>query len=47
MLVRATINDRERDIDLLADSSLLALLRDSLGLTGVLFGCGHGACGAC
>lgn len=29
------------------DDSLLAVLRDHLGLTGTKFGCGKGACGAC
>jgi len=30
-----------------ADSPLLWVLRDDLGLTGTRFGCGIGACGAC
>jgi aerobic-type carbon monoxide dehydrogenase small subunit (CoxS/CutS family) len=29
------------------ESSLLSVLRDSLGLTGTKYGCGEGLCGAC
>ncbi len=36
---------READVD--ADTPLLWVLRDSLGVLGPKFGCGIGACGAC
>jgi isoquinoline 1-oxidoreductase alpha subunit len=29
------------------DETLLAVLRDALGLTGAKYGCGAGLCGAC
>ncbi|RWM22790.1 2Fe-2S iron-sulfur cluster-binding protein [Mesorhizobium sp.] len=45
VLIRLTINDREREADVPPGSSLLTLLRDDLGLTGAHYGCGHGACG--
>jgi isoquinoline 1-oxidoreductase alpha subunit len=41
------VNDRRVDVDVDADTPLLWVLRDSLGLTGTKFGCGVAACGAC
>lgn len=42
-----TINGKRRKIDLPADTPLLWVLRDHLGLTGTKFGCGIALCGAC
>ena len=42
-----TINGKPRQIDLPADTPLLWVLRDTLGLTGTKFGCGMAQCGAC
>lgn len=42
-----TINGKSRQIDLPADTPLLWVLRDYLGLTGTKFGCGMALCGAC
>jgi len=42
-----TINGKRRKIDLPADTPLLWVLRDYLGLTGTKFGCGISLCGAC
>ncbi|WKJ90372.1 (2Fe-2S)-binding protein [Methylomonas montana] len=42
-----TINGKRRKIDLPADTPLLWVLRDHLGLTGAKFGCGIALCGAC
>lgn len=42
-----TINGRSRTVDADADTPLLWILRDNLGLTGTKFGCGQGVCGAC
>lgn len=42
-----TINGKRRKIDLPADTPLLWVLRDQLGLTGAKFGCGIALCGAC
>jgi nicotinate dehydrogenase subunit A len=45
--IRFRLNGVEIDIDADPDTSLLALLRGQLGLTGPHFGCGAGECGAC
>ena len=45
--IRFRLNGVETDIDADPDSSLLALLRGQLGMTGSHFGCGAGECGAC
>ena len=42
-----TINGKPHQIDLPADTPLLWVLRDTLGLTGTKFGCGMAQCGAC
>ncbi len=47
MHVRLTVNGEIHELDAPAGLTLLAALRDDLGLTGTRFGCGHGACGAC
>jgi aerobic-type carbon monoxide dehydrogenase small subunit (CoxS/CutS family) len=41
------VNGDSHDVDVPTGISLLSVLRESLGLTGARFGCGHGACGAC
>ncbi|HXW92227.1 MAG TPA: (2Fe-2S)-binding protein [Terriglobales bacterium] len=47
MPLMLSVNGAEHPIDLPADSKLLYVLRDSLGLTGTKYGCGEGMCGAC
>jgi isoquinoline 1-oxidoreductase alpha subunit len=47
MALTLDVNGREHTVDAAADTPLLWLLRDSLGLTGTKYGCGIGACGAC
>jgi isoquinoline 1-oxidoreductase alpha subunit len=42
-----TINGQTRTVDVDADTPLLWVLRDTLGLVGAKFGCGAGLCGAC
>jgi isoquinoline 1-oxidoreductase subunit alpha len=42
-----TINGREVQSDAPADTPLLWVIRDELGLTGTKYGCGVAACGAC
>jgi aerobic-type carbon monoxide dehydrogenase small subunit (CoxS/CutS family) len=42
-----TVNGRRRTVDVAADTPLLWVLRDNLGLTGTKFGCGIAQCGAC
>ena len=41
------INGKNVDVDAAADTPLLWVLRDHLGMTGTKFGCGAGLCGAC
>ncbi|NDZ17453.1 (2Fe-2S)-binding protein [Variovorax sp. WS11] len=47
MTTRLTINGQRRAVEADADTPLLWVLRDELGLTGTKFGCGAGLCGAC
>ena len=42
-----TVNGRLRTLEAEADTPLLWVLRDTLGLTGTKFGCGQGVCGSC
>jgi isoquinoline 1-oxidoreductase alpha subunit len=42
-----TVNGRIHSVDEDADTPLLWILRDTLGLTGTKFGCGQGVCGSC
>jgi isoquinoline 1-oxidoreductase alpha subunit len=42
-----TINGRGVTVDAEADTPLLWVIRDEIGLTGTKFGCGIGLCGAC
>jgi isoquinoline 1-oxidoreductase subunit alpha len=46
-MIKLNINGKSYDIDLPADTPLLWVLRDELGLTGTKFGCGLALCGAC
>jgi carbon-monoxide dehydrogenase small subunit len=41
------INGARRTIEILPNTTLLAVLRNDLGLTGTKQGCGIGECGAC
>jgi len=42
-----TVNGHEHSVEVSADTPLLWVLRDTLGLTGTKFGCGMALCGAC
>ena len=42
-----TINGKSVQLDVEADTPLLWVIRDEIGLTGTKFGCGKGLCGAC
>jgi len=41
------VNGRPRDVDVEPNQTLLAVLRDTLGIFDVKEGCGEGVCGAC
>jgi aerobic-type carbon monoxide dehydrogenase small subunit (CoxS/CutS family) len=41
------INSKRFDVEVEAETPLLWVLRDTIGLTGTKFGCGAGICGAC
>jgi isoquinoline 1-oxidoreductase subunit alpha len=41
------VNDKSLEIDAAADTPLLWVLRDHLGMTGTKYGCGMALCGAC
>lgn len=46
-MTKFTLNGQSVTVDADADTPLLWVIRDSLGLTGTKFGCGIGLCGAC
>ena len=46
-LVTMTVNGNEIDVAVTPNSTLLEVLRDDLGFTGVKEGCSEGVCGAC
>lgn len=47
MSTQLTVNGQGHSLDVEADTPLLWVLRDELGLTGTKFGCGVASCGAC
>lgn len=46
-VLRLTVNNREYELLVPANKTLLDVLRDDLGLTGTKRGCDSGECGAC
>jgi isoquinoline 1-oxidoreductase alpha subunit len=46
-MVRLNVNGRVRELEAEADTPLLWVLREQLGLTGTKYGCGIAQCGAC
>jgi isoquinoline 1-oxidoreductase alpha subunit len=46
-MIELNINGKDAHVDVDADTPLLWVLRDTLGLTGTKFGCGMALCGAC
>jgi isoquinoline 1-oxidoreductase alpha subunit len=46
-MISLNVNGAVHEIDVDPDTPLLWVLRDSLGLTSVKYGCGEGACGIC
>jgi len=47
MSITFQINGRSASVDVLPDTPLLWVIRDTVGLKGTKFGCGVGLCGAC
>jgi aerobic-type carbon monoxide dehydrogenase small subunit (CoxS/CutS family) len=45
--ISITVNGKAQSVEVTPDTSLLWVLRDTLGLTGTKFGCGMALCGAC
>ncbi|MGC1484378.1 MAG: (2Fe-2S)-binding protein [Candidatus Acidiferrum sp.] len=45
--IELEINGKRYSVQSAAETSLLSVLRDELGLTGTKYGCGEGQCGAC
>lgn len=46
-MLKLKVNGREHSVEAAADTPLLWVLREALGLTGTKFGCGMAQCGAC
>jgi len=46
-VLKLNINGKDHDVGVPADTPLLWVLRDELGLTGTKYGCGMSLCGAC
>ena len=46
-MISLIVNGKKYDVDVSADTPLLWVLRDAIGLTGTKFGCGLQQCGAC
>lgn len=46
-MIQIDVNGKRRQIAAAADTPLLWVLRDELGLTGTKYGCGQALCGAC
>ena len=46
-MVRLTVNEQTREVDVDPTTPLLWVLRDTLGMTGTKYGCGIAQCGAC
>ena len=47
MQITLKINGKPHEVEVEADTPLLWVIRDQLGLTGTKFGCGIAQCGAC
>lgn len=45
--INLNVNGKIREVDVDADTPLLWVLRETLGLTGTKYGCGEGLCGSC
>ena len=46
-MAKLNINGKQRDVEVEADTPLLWVIREQIGLTGTKYGCGVAQCGAC
>jgi len=46
-MIHLKVNGKQHSLDVHADTPLLWVLREDLGLTGTKYGCGMALCGAC
>ncbi len=46
-MIKLSVNGVDHTVDVAADTPLLWVLRETLGLTGTKYGCGIAQCGAC
>lgn len=46
-MIRLQVNGKDYRLEVAADTPLLWVLRDTIGLTGAKYGCGIALCGAC
>ena len=46
-MINLNVNGQDRAVEVVGDTPLLWVLRETLGLTGTKFGCGMALCGAC
>ena len=46
-MAKLNVNGKVRDFEAEADTPLLWVIREQLGLTGTKYGCGVAVCGAC
>ena len=46
-MITLNVNGKQLQADVDADTPVLWVLRDALGMTGTKFGCGMALCGAC
>src|SRR5882672_4858893 len=47
LMAKLNINGKVRDVQVEADTPLLWVIREQVGLTGTKYGCGVAQCGAC
>ena len=46
-IISLNVNGKSQTVDVDAETPLLWVLRETLGLTGTKYGCGEGLCGSC
>jgi aerobic-type carbon monoxide dehydrogenase small subunit (CoxS/CutS family) len=46
-MITLEINQKKYQVDVIPDTPLLWVIRDTIGLTGTKYGCGKALCGAC